>query len=74
MLITKKSMYTGKIHTKDLDITQGQLDAWENASDDDPNRHIQDAFPHLSADEREFLLTGCTQEEWDEMWGEEDEE
>ncbi len=28
---------------------------------------IQDAFPHLSDNDREFLLTGITPEEWDEM-------
>ena len=29
---------------------------------------IQNAFPMLSADEREFIMTGCTPEEWDEMF------
>jgi hypothetical protein len=31
---------------------------------------IQDAFPMLSADEREFIKTGITPEEWEEMFGE----
>lgn len=31
---------------------------------------IQDAFPFLSPDEREFLLTGITSSEWDELFGE----
>ena len=31
---------------------------------------IQDAFPFLNADEREFLMTGFTTEEWDEMFKE----
>ncbi len=31
---------------------------------------IQDAFPYLSADDREFLLTGITPEEWDAIFGE----
>jgi hypothetical protein len=34
---------------------------------------IQDAFPTLTADEREFILTGITSEEWDEIFPEEDE-
>lgn len=32
---------------------------------------IQDAFPFLTADEREFMLTGILPEEWDAMFGEE---
>lgn len=30
---------------------------------------IQDAFPFLSAAEREFLISGITPEEWDRMFG-----
>jgi hypothetical protein len=29
---------------------------------------IQIAFPYLSADEREFLMTGITADEWDEIF------
>lgn len=32
---------------------------------------IQHAFPSLTADEREFILTGMTPEEWDAMTKEE---
>jgi hypothetical protein len=35
---------------------------------------IQNAFPFLDADQREFLLTGMTAEEWDDMAGEEDDD
>ena len=31
---------------------------------------IQDAFPFLNPDEREFILTGTTPEEWDAMFKE----
>ena len=34
--------------------------------------NIQDAFPMLGDDEREFLLTGLTPEEWDDLFGEEE--
>ena len=30
---------------------------------------IQDAFPFLSADEREFIKTGLTKENWDMIFG-----
>jgi len=36
--------------------------------------HIQHAFPSLSPEEREFILTGVTAEEWDTMFKEEDDE
>ena len=32
-------------------------------------RNIQDAFPDISSDEREFLLSGITPESWDNMFG-----
>ena len=35
--------------------------------------HIQDAFPNLTADQREFLMTGATPEEWDAIFGDNDE-
>lgn len=31
---------------------------------------VQDAFPYLSSDEREFILTGITPEEWNQVFGE----
>lgn len=31
--------------------------------------HIQDAFPDLSKDDREFLLSGISKEGWDETFG-----
>lgn len=34
---------------------------------------IQHAFPFLNADQREFLMTGITSEEWDELFGDDDE-
>jgi len=30
--------------------------------------HIQDAFSFLTASEREFLMTGLTPEEWDNLF------
>lgn len=30
---------------------------------------IQQAFPTLSADDREFILTGFTPEDWEDMFG-----
>lgn len=66
MKITKVSSFTGKTHTMDLDITQEQLDDWKNTG-----KLIQKAFPNLTDEEREFLLTGVTPEEWNEAFREE---
>lgn len=33
-------------------------------------KFIQDAFDNLSSDEREFLITGITPEEWKALFGE----
>jgi len=32
---------------------------------------IQDAMPNVSVDEREFIMTGITPEEWDSTFNEE---
>jgi len=64
MLITKKSAFTGIEHTMDLPITQEQLEAYTSG-----NGLIQNIFPDLTPDQREFLMTGVTSEEWDEFFG-----
>lgn len=62
MKITRTSNYSGIVRTIDLNVTQEQIDAWENGA------LIQNVMPHLSPDDREFLKTGITPEEWDEMF------
>ena len=68
MQITRKSMISGIERTLELNVTQKQLDAWDNG------QLIQKAMPQLSDDEREFIMTGVTQEEWESAFKEEDEE
>lgn len=62
MKITRTSNYSGITRTIDLPVTQEQIDAWENGM------LIQNAMPTLSPDDREFLRTGITPDEWDEMF------
>jgi hypothetical protein len=65
MKITRVSPLTRKETTLDLDVTQEQLDAYYG-----PGRpFIQDVFPHLSPSDREFIKTGYTQSDWEEMFG-----
>jgi len=60
MKITRVSMISGKEHTLDIDVTEEQLRNWENGA------LAQVAMPNLTASEREFIMTGITDEEWEE--------
>ena len=60
MKITRTSGLTGAINTRDLDITPKQYAQYLGGT------LAQLAFPHLSADDREFIMTGITPEEWRE--------
>lgn len=66
MRITRTSIHIGITRTLDLDVTPEQLSLIENKE-----QHIQDVLPHLSKDDREFILTGLTAQEWDEMFNDE---
>ena len=59
MLITRTSSLSGNTNSMEIEVTQEQLSSWENGT------LIQNAMPNLSADEREFIKTGITPEEWD---------
>jgi len=63
MLISKVSDMSNKMHTMDIDVTDEQLQDWRDGTP------IQDAMPNLTPDEREFIKTGITPKEWDEMFG-----
>ena len=62
MKIEKVSPISGKSHTMDLDVTVSQMWMIKNGA------YIQNVLPHLTADEREFIITGITKEEWDETF------
>ena len=64
MRVTRKSPFTQKVNFMDLAITAEQVVRW------DKGELIQDVFPHLTPDEREFIQTGITPEDWNEMVGE----
>ena len=68
MKITRTSMISGVERTLDLPVTQEQIAAWEAGT------LIQEAMPQISADQREFILTGITAEEWDVEFGTDEED
>lgn len=74
MQVTRKSEFTGVEHTRDIPgVTQERLEQCWRFSSTRTGKHIQDVFPELSADDREFLMTGVTPEEWTAAFGEDDE-
>ena len=68
MKITRTSMTSGNINTMDIDVTFAQYQSWIDGE------NILVAMPHLSADEREFIKTGITPTEWQELFGDDEEE
>ena len=62
MKISRTSQLTGVARTLDIDVTDEELRLWKSGV------LIQDAMPHLSSDDREFLMTGITSDEWDQAF------
>ena len=63
MIIKRTSQVSGITREFDLPVTLEQMGRYESGLET-----IQDIFPHLTDDEREFIKTGITAEEWDNMF------
>ena len=61
MLVQRKSPIDGKLNSREINITPVQMMRWQNGE------MIQRVVPHLSPDDREFIVSGTTPEEWDEL-------
>ena len=57
---------TGKPRTITVDATEEEYAAWQAGG------LIQDHMPRVSRDDAEFLISGVTGAEYDEMWAEND--
>jgi len=66
MLIKRKSLLTGEERTRELPVTFEQMANWESGM------LAQNAFPNLSASDREFIMTGITDDEWETLKGEDE--
>jgi len=64
MEITRTSILTGIERTQDIPVTQEQLNEWEGGT------LIQKVMPELTPSQREFIMTGMVDEEWDNVMGE----
>lgn len=58
LVMSRPSNLTGRISTRFLNITWAQWDAFI------AGEFVQNAFPHLTPEDREFILTGITEQEW----------
>ena len=68
MIVERQSIVSGKVYEMDINITEEQLFNFINGK----SGLAQDAFPDLSIDEREFIISGIHPDEWNELFGNED--
>jgi hypothetical protein len=81
MLINRTSPFTGKINVMNIEFTPEEAENFCRMEERTllgvskwhvPGKLIQDAFPSQSPDVREFLMTGITPEEWNDMFADDD--
>ena len=61
MLITRKSWISNKIRTLDIEITDVELDQWR------AGHSLDKICPYLSESDKEFIVTGITDDEWEDV-------
>lgn len=66
-MITLHCVICGQEHTE-LDISHAAVEAWRNST-----VLVQDAFPDLTDDQREMLVSGVGPKCWDELFKGEEE-
>lgn len=62
MTIERFSVVSRKMNTMTLNVTPDQIARWQNGE------LIQRVMPHLTDDEREFLISGTLPGEWDKLF------
>ena len=68
--VTRQSVLTRKINTMELPISQEHLDMYDTVG----GILVQNAFPNLDKEQREFLLSGITPQEWKDTFGEDEDD
>lgn len=63
--VSRVSVFSRKLNSMVLPVAQDRIEVWASGA----GALIQDAFPELNADQREFLMSGATPEEWEDMFG-----
>jgi hypothetical protein len=67
MKIRRMSELTGKVNEMDIPLSPEEFVTGELRRK--RGEMVQVVYPQLNADQREFLLTGITAEEWESMFG-----
>ncbi len=62
MLIKRRSPFSGKENERNIPVNDYQMKMWMKGTP------IQIAMPNVSADDREFILTGITAEEFEGVY------
>jgi hypothetical protein len=58
MQVTRTNPFTGEVVTREIAVTEAALVSWKSGT------LIQEAMPNVSADDREFIMTGLLPEQW----------
>lgn len=65
MIIKRKSVISGIVRSLDIPVNPDDYAAWQAG-----HGSIQDVMPYLNDDDREFILSGITSDEWDSAFSE----
>jgi len=60
--LERKSPLTGKVNIMEIKMNPNDYLSWKNGE------VIQNALPYLSANEREFIKTGITPNDWEQLY------
>jgi|TARA_R110000803_G_scaffold31300_2_gene69945 hypothetical protein len=63
MVLKKKSVLTGRTNSMYIDITTEQYLTYKKGEE-----LIQNVFPYMSLDQREFIISGILPNEWASMF------
>jgi glutamate formiminotransferase len=64
MIVRRYCALTRQVEEMEIPVTLERLDDWQQN-----RRLVKEAFPDLTADQREFLLSGIKPEKWKEIFG-----
>lgn len=66
-LVRRRSPWSLLFHERDIDVSEAEFDAWLDAwaKDRESVPSLQAMFPDVTAEDRVFLFSGITPEEWE---------
>jgi hypothetical protein len=66
MKITRTSPISGKVNTMEINVTEEEIQKYYDGAG-----LIQELLPNVSPDEREFIKSGITPDEYENLFGDE---